>query len=76
MSNYRYVQFISWEIYTGPNRGPLPWNMNSPGQSYTGIGKANDNRLDIAGQIQDIEERNVFTYRAVEAAAWSKYHDS
>src|SRR5262245_37275999 len=59
MANYTHVQFISWEVYTGPNRGPRPWPMSQDGISYTGIGKENavDNRLDVAGQIQDIEAR-------------------
>jgi hypothetical protein len=79
MANYTHVQFISWEIYTGPNRGPfpigpngesLPWPRDRDGISYRGIGKENavDNRLDIEGQIADIEERLQFTYRAVEQA--------
>ena len=59
MSNYTHVQFISWEIYTGPNRGPQPWSMGKDGTSYTGIGEENavDNRLDFEGQIADITER-------------------
>jgi hypothetical protein len=76
MANYTHVQFISWEVYTGPNRGSPPWSMAQDGISYTGIGSkenAVDNRLDIAGQIEDIEARLAFTFRAVEAAAWSKY---
>jgi hypothetical protein len=53
MANYTHVQFISWEVYTGPNRGPRPWPMGRDGISYTGIGKENavDNRLDIEGQM-------------------------
>jgi len=44
--------------------------MNRDGISYTGIGKENavDNRLDIEGQIEDIEERLQFTYKAIEEA--------
>ena len=70
MATYTHVQFISWEVYTGPNRGPPPWAMNRDGISYTGIGKENavDNRLDIEGQIEDIEERLQFTYKAIEEA--------
>ena len=70
MANYTHVQFISWEIYTGPNRGPGPWPMNRDGISYTGIGKENavDNRLDVEGQIEDIAERLQFTYNAIEKA--------
>jgi len=37
MPNYTHVQFISWEIYTGPNRGSLPWSLASSGQSYKGL---------------------------------------
>jgi hypothetical protein len=68
MANYTHVQFISWEVYTGPNRGTRPWSMNRDGISYTGIGNAVDNRLDIEGQIVDIEERLQFTYKAIEEA--------
>src|SRR5215467_12341709 len=72
MANYTHVQFISWEVYTGPNRGPRPWAMNPPadGRGYTGIGKENapDNRLDVEGQIEDIRERLQFTYKAIEEA--------
>src|SRR5215469_12918236 len=69
MTNYSHVRFISWEVYTGPNRGPRPWSMTSDGISYTGIGKENvDNRLDIEGQIEDIRQRLQFTYYAVTQA--------
>ena len=58
MPNYTHVQFISWEIYTGPNRGPLPWSSNSPGQSYTGLaGTRKDPRIDATWQMADIEYR-------------------
>jgi len=72
MANYTDVQFISWEVYTGPNRGPRAWAINPPadGKGYTGIGKENapDNRLDVEGQIEDIEDRLQFTYKAIEEA--------
>jgi hypothetical protein len=75
MANYTHVQFISWEIYTGPNRGPPPpppWRIDQDGTSYTGIvfGDRNDpdNRLDIWGQLYDIGERLQFTYKATEEA--------
>jgi hypothetical protein len=71
MANYTHVQFISWEIYTGPNRGPLPWFLTEgDGIGYTGIGKENtpDNRLDFEGQIEDIQARVQFTYKAIEEA--------
>jgi hypothetical protein len=69
MPNYTHVQFISWEIYTGPNRGPRPWPMGQDGISYTGIGKENvDNRLDIEGQLIDSAQRSQFTYKAMEKA--------
>jgi hypothetical protein len=58
MPNYTHVQFISWEIYTGPNRGPLPWSLASPGQSYTGLaGTRKDPRVDVTWQVQDIKNR-------------------
>src|SRR5215469_750997 len=82
MANYTHVQFISWEVYTGPNRGPQPWPINRDGIGYTGIGRgsatdtpgltipdpAGDNRLDIEAQIVDIEERIQFTGKAIEEA--------
>ena len=78
MPNYTHVQFLSWEIYTGPNRGgPPPWARNAQGTSYTGIGNANDSRLDISAQIVDIEERLQFTYRAMsEARGYATKHPS
>ena len=71
MPSYTDVQFISWEIYTGPNRGPLPWSRDKTGTSYTGLGNANDandSRLDIEAQIRDIKERARFTYSAMRTA--------
>lgn len=68
MPNYTHVQFISWEIYTGPNRGSLPWKNVDKGQSYTGLGNAGDNRTDINGQMEDIEARVAFTSKAMNAA--------
>jgi hypothetical protein len=71
MANYRHVQFISWEIYTGPNRGPMPWVLTEgDGIGYTGMGKedAPDNRLDIGGQIEDIQARTEFTGKAIDEA--------
>src|SRR5829696_6536849 len=72
MPNYTQVQFLSWEIYTGPNRGPPPWSYpDQKGTSYTGIGNANatnDSRLDIAAQLFDIQQRARFTFKAMETA--------
>jgi hypothetical protein len=62
MSNYTHVQFLSWEIYTGPNKSPQGEEI-----SYTGIGNANapDSRLDIEAQIDDIFQRSIFTFKAI-----------
>lgn len=68
MPNYTHVQFISWEIYTGPNKGPFPWDMAARGQSYTGLGGLGDKRIDINGQMEDIEARVAFTSNAMDAA--------
>lgn len=68
MPNYTHVQFISWEIYTGPNRDKLPLPYPSVGTSYTGLGNTQDSRLDIAGQILDIFYRYLFTKQAIDAA--------
>src|SRR5215469_1401731 len=74
MANYTHVQFISWEIYTGPNRDatrPPPWRIDQDGISYSGIQMGpdqGDNRLDCTGQLYDIGERLQFTYKAIEEA--------
>jgi hypothetical protein len=64
MSNYTHVQFLSWEIYTGPNTNPQGEG------SYTGIGNANapDSRLDIEAQCDDVFQRSIFTFKAMTTA--------
>src|SRR5262249_45558697 len=70
MANYTHVQFISWEVYTGQNRGPLrgPGIRKGIGNKVKGKEKVPNNRLDVEGQIEDIEERLQFTYKAIEEA--------
>ena len=68
MSNYSKVQFISWELYTGPfrvdERPRTGW--------YSGLlNPAEDKRLDALGQCWDIEARIAFTADAI-AKAWQK----
>lgn len=65
MSNYNKVQFISWELYTGPfsvaARPGTGW--------YSGLlNPALDKRLDALGQCWDIEARIAFTADAIAQA--------
>ncbi|USX23653.1 hypothetical protein NHH82_16355 [Oxalobacteraceae bacterium OTU3REALA1] len=65
MSNYNKVQFISWELYTGPfsvdERPGAGW--------YCGLlNPALDKRLDALGQCWDIEARVAFTADAIAKA--------
>lgn len=65
MSNYDKVQFISWELYTGPLHGA---DGNGPGW-YSGLlNPAPDKRLDALGQCWDIEARIAFTADAIKKA--------
>lgn len=77
MPNYSHVQFIAWDVYTGPvYTGPTPEDhplgpSNYPGFAdiYPGIAFAlGDRRLDILGQFLDIKARVEFTRLAIEAA--------
>jgi len=63
MSNYSKVQFISWEIHTGPNESKAK-------AFYDGLcnPKVSDRRLDIYGQCCDIEARVKFTADAIDKA--------
>jgi hypothetical protein len=72
MSNYDKVQFISWELYTGPFRV-----STRPGTGwYAGLlNPALDKRLDALGQCWDIEARIAFTADAI-AQAKKKSDDS
>jgi hypothetical protein len=72
MSNYDKVQFISWELYTGPFRV-----ATRPGTGwYAGLlNPALDKRLDALGQCWDIEARIAFTADAI-AQAKKKSDDS
>lgn len=63
MPNYSKVQFIAWEIYTGP--------VYSAGGAdhYPGIAPAlGDRRWDVLSQCLDISARVAFTKMAMEAA--------
>jgi hypothetical protein len=75
VAKYTHVQFISWEVYTGPNRGQQPWSMNRDGISYTGIGNAVDNRLDIKGQLKtyssDCNSRTKQLKKPIKWPQWS-----
>lgn len=67
MSNYKQVQFVPWEIHTGPIR-----DNYGKGQAYDYAGinfmGTNDRRLDVRSQCVDIEARIAFTKDAIEKA--------
>lgn len=68
MSNYSKVQFISWEIYTGPAKAR---QADPAGRGYyKGLSTpgAADLRLDVAGQCKDIDARLAFTADALQHA--------
>lgn len=61
--NYQHIQFISWEIYTGPY-----FTENKKGK-YIGIHSVSDDkRIDVIGQCKDISARIEFTKDAIEKA--------
>lgn len=71
MPNYSNVQFIAWEIYTGP--------VYSGGAAdhYPGIARAEgDRRWDVLSQCLDISARVEFTRLAMEAAYQSASPDA
>jgi hypothetical protein len=65
MSNYSAVQFISWEIHTGP----FVTGSTPEGQTgyYSGLvsNSASDFRVDVHGQCFDIEARLLFVVDAI-----------
>lgn len=67
MSNYKKIQFIPWEIHTGPIR-----DNYGKGQAYDYAGinfmGATDRRVDVRSQCVDIEARIAFTRNAIEKA--------
>lgn len=69
MSNYSKVQFISWEVHTGPfvvTRPPVKTGL------YSGLlDPTPDNRTDVLGQCWDIEARLAFTADAITKAELS-----
>jgi hypothetical protein len=72
--NYSKVQFISWELNTGPvqdadPKSKLPPKYNLKGY-YPGLrlNGATDDRLDVNSQCIDIEARVAFTGNAIAAA--------
>lgn len=71
MSIYKNVQFISWEVYTGPEY--MTTSANKPeAVEYSGIrGPINEDwRKDALNQCIDIDARVAFTKDAIEKA-WS-----
>ncbi|WP_205511925.1 hypothetical protein [Longitalea arenae] len=68
--NYSKVQFISWEINTGPVQEPWPGYPTLLKGYYPGIrlNGAKDDRLDVNSQCVDIEARIAFTANAITQA--------
>lgn len=65
MPNYLKVQFIAWDVYTGP----IFDDIQSEGIGYPGIAFVpGDRRLDSLGQFLDIKARVAFTKLAIETA--------
>ena len=70
MPNYSKVQFIAWEIYTGPVY------QNRLADHYPGIAPAlGDRRWDVLSQCLDISARVQFTKKALDAAYESADQD-
>jgi len=64
MSNYSKVQFISWELYTGP------FKVTENTGVYSGLlDPTPDNRTDALGQCWDIDARVKFVADAISKAA-------
>lgn len=72
MYNYKKVQFIAWEVYTGPEYivSSIDPNGNLYYEpiSYAGIKNIKNHRTDIYIQCIDIEARIAFTKDAIEKA--------
>lgn len=66
MSNYKQVQFISWELHTGPFIG----QPQQPGVGwYAGLhDTVADRRTDVLGQCRDIDARLAFVADALDKA--------
>lgn len=61
--NYSKVQFISWELHTGPQTMPPPYHT---GGYYIGLRNGSpDDRLDVNSMCVDIEARLAFTANAM-----------
>ncbi|UMR30962.1 hypothetical protein MJ904_01440 [Massilia sp. MB5] len=62
-NRYEKVQFISWEVHTGP------YEEGNGRGAYTGLyNPASDKRTDALGQCKDIDARVAFTKKALELA--------
>lgn len=69
MSNYSKIQFISWEIYTGPVVETRDMQGYPETGWYSGLRtQTQDNRTDAYGQCADIEARLKFTADAMSKA--------
>lgn len=72
MYNYKKVQFIAWEVYTGPEYivSSIDPNGNPYYEpvSYAGIKNKKNHRTDVHSQCIDIEARIAFTKDALEKA--------
>lgn len=64
MPNYSKIQFIAWEIYTGPVYYDRDTAVSYPGVSHA----QGDRRWDVLSQCLDVSARVQFTRLALEAA--------
>ncbi len=69
--NYTHVQFISWELNTGPRTINIPGNSAPADLTgyYPGLSSSTNGVMDILSQCQDIEARIKFTEQALLGAA-------
>lgn len=77
--NYSKVQFISWEIYTGPVNQPMMVNGHVVfPQFYPGFrtGAMPNDKFDVVSQLYDIQARVAFTANAIAQAQKSATSDA
>ncbi len=67
-TNYKKVQFLAWEIYTGPIRDDRGNAIDYAGIRLQDGGRRVDRRWDVLAQCIDIEARLEATRRAMETA--------
>ena len=71
MPGYSKVQFIAWEIYTGPIRYHKSTRILNLANAYGYAGimsNGSDRRVDMFSQCKDIDARVAFTEKAIQKA--------